>query len=76
MSCSEGDEYECTHCNYLEDSILDLENTVEELRSEIELLKRTHGVGYEYAPSTATTIKSMDGLRKWVDNHNKAQGRP
>lgn len=46
----------------------------EELEAEIEVLLATDGKGYEYGPSTATTITSMEHLKTWVANHNRAYG--
>lgn len=72
MSC---DDETCSYCSNLEEDIEDLQEEVERLKLEIEVLQATNGKGYDELPSTASRIKSMDELRRWVENHNKAHGK-
>lgn len=69
MSCRE----DCDDCPALdlEEQIESLEDRIAELEEEIEVLKETDGKGYEYPPSTAARIKSMDHLRQWLKGQQK-----
>jgi len=64
---------DCDDCpiSWFENKIEDLECRIEELEEEIDLLKSTSGNGYEYPASTAAGIKSVEELKRWVENHNK-----
>jgi len=68
--CAACEEKDC-EIGALQEEIYDRDRKIEELEAEIEVLLATDGKGYEYGPSTATTITSMEHLKTWVANHNK-----
>ena len=72
MSHTFDDDEPCSMCRYLEDDLEDANEKIELLEKQIEILIETNGKGYDELPSTASRIKSMEELRTWVANHNKA----
>lgn len=64
---------DCDDCpaGDLEEQIESLEDRIAELEEEVEVLKATGGNGYEYPPSTAARITSMEMLKKWVKEQKK-----